>query len=77
MPKLAWIVLLVAISGGAASCYLLHRPGANPEVSETTTPVPRTLPHAERDEEMLRRKLEGIGRARDLKPVPLPPPGSH
>ena len=77
MPKLAWIVLLVVISGGAASCYLLHRPVTDPDVSETTTPVPRTLPRAERDEEMLRRKLEGIGRTRDLKPVPLPPPGSH
>lgn len=78
MPKLAWIaIVVVAFTGGATTCHLLHRTVADPDRSATATPVPRTLSPAEREEEMLRRRLEGIGRFKDLKPVPLPPPGSH
>ena len=77
MSKLTWISSLIVLAvgaGGTAYYYVKHQ---NSEAPEAVAPVAPESPAVQpstpkRDDEMQRRKLEGIGSTRDLKPVPIP-----
>jgi hypothetical protein len=76
MSKIAWssiLAVLVIAAGGGAYYYIQHRtaelPASTPPAAVSATP---TLPESSRDEDMKRRKLEGIGSTRDLTPVQIP-----
>lgn len=75
MSKVAWSSLLavLVITAGSAYYYLQHRTVEPPLPTPTVVETP-ALPNAapSRDEEMKRRKLEGIGNTRELKPVQIP-----
>lgn len=77
MSKTAWILAaVVALAGtGVAYVALQYRFSGGSSACE---PVPSAAvpPSEARVNELSRRRLEGVGDIRDLKPVPLPPGGA-
>jgi hypothetical protein len=72
IQKTGWILLgVVAVTGtGAAYVALQQRSGVDSNAC-ARSPTVATPPSDQRDD-LVRRRLEGIGSTRDLKPVPLP-----
>jgi hypothetical protein len=72
MQKTGWILLgVVAVAGtGAAYVALQHRSGVGSSACAPSVTV--ATPPSDKHDDLLRRRLEGIGSTRDLKPVPLP-----
>ena len=70
LPLTITVTILVAAGG----TYYIVQQRAEPPLSTTPTTVdPSTESRAAvRDEDLRRKKLEGIGNTRDLKPVPIP-----
>ncbi|MEJ8859585.1 hypothetical protein WKW79_33840, partial [Variovorax robiniae] len=76
MTKLAWVfslAVLAVAAGGTVFYYLQHQQVEQPTAIVPTSPVPSApVPEQKRDDEMQRRKIEGIGSTKSLKPVPIP-----
>lgn len=77
MSKLTWVSSLIVLAvgvGGTAYYFVKHQNSDAPAAVAPAAPESPAAPppHRKRDEEMQRRKLEGIGSTRDLKPVPIP-----
>jgi hypothetical protein len=75
MRRSVWLVILIAavVGGGAFYYYERHYT----LVREVTTPAPSTSPvivvqPSQSKDELNRKRVEGIGSIKDLKPVPLP-----
>jgi hypothetical protein len=75
MQKTAWTlsVVIVAAAGGGGAYYVIERQTIEPTPSVVQHPLLPPAPAPKmRDDDLTRRKLEGIGSTRDLKPVPIP-----
>jgi hypothetical protein len=75
MQKRAWTwsVVIVAAVGGGGAYYLIEHQTIEPTPSVVEhPPIPPAPAPKMRDGDLTRRKLEGIGSTRDLKPVPIP-----
>lgn len=75
MSKLLWpLIITVTILVAAGGTYYIVQQWAEPPISTPpiTVDPPSESKAASRDEDLRRKKLEGIGNTRDLKPVPIP-----
>lgn len=77
MLKSIWFYLIVAAVAGVGGWYFY----SHQEVTVNQTVVPAAIPSApavspskQSDDELNRRRKEGIGSIKDLKPVPIDPP---
>jgi len=74
MRRSAWLLILIAVAGAGAFYYYERHYTL---VREITTPAPSTsqvivVPPSPSKDELNRKRVEGIGSIKDLKPVPLP-----
>lgn len=75
MQKTAWTlfaVIVAAAAGGGAYYLIEHQTIERTPFAEEHPPLPPAPAPKMRDDDLTRRKLEGIGSTRDLKPVPIP-----
>ncbi len=72
-PVLRSLLVIFAVGATALACYLLFAKSFRPTVKQQSARQPAALSK----EEMLQKRLDGIGRAKDLSPVPLPTTPAH
>jgi hypothetical protein len=75
MRTSTWLFVLVAVAACAGALYYYERHYTL--VREVTTPAPSASPvivvqPSPSKDELNRKRVEGIGSVKDLKPVPLP-----
>ncbi|CAN7776546.1 hypothetical protein LJR084_007920 [Variovorax sp. LjRoot84] len=75
MQKTTWTLfaIIVAAAAGGGAYYLIQHQAVEltPSVVQQPPLPPAPAPNMT-DDDLTRRKLEGIGSTRDLKPVPIP-----
>jgi hypothetical protein len=75
MVKTSWILLavVIAVAAGGGAYYVIHRQTteAPVQMAPVAPSPPVTRPQAPH-EDLTKKKLEGIGSTRELKPVPIP-----
>lgn len=76
MSKVAWssILAILLVASGSAFFYFQQRTDTAPFSTPTEAVEKRAMPPAETNhsDELKRRKLEGIGNTKALKPVQIP-----
>lgn len=65
-------IIVVAAAGGGAYYATQHQIVEQTPSVVQEPPIPPAPAPKVTDEDLTRRKLEGIGSTRDLKPVPIP-----
>lgn len=75
MSKTTWILLavVVAAAAGGGTYYIMHQQTIEvpAQAAPVTTTVPADAPRVPA-EDLTKKKVDGIGSTRNLKPVPIP-----